>query len=211
MRVEQVILAIVVAYLIGAIPVAYLIGRLHGINVFEIGSGNMGAGNIARYVNKTWGAITWLLDSIKGIVAILIVRQILPDHTAIATMLGSIACIVGHIRPIFVVFIIGRFKGGKGAATAIGTWFLFIPLWIIAAVMSVWVLIVATTRLVSLAVLVSMTLMSLAIVAMTTMGYMETVYISYLLVMAMIFYRHKDNIKALVEGRERRLGDPTTY
>jgi glycerol-3-phosphate acyltransferase PlsY len=202
----------IVAYLIGSIPVAYLVGRLHGINIFKVGSGNMGAGNIARAVSKTWGGITWLLDSMKAIVAILIVREIAPpDHLAVATMIGSIAAIVGHIWSIFVWFITGRFRGGKGAATAIGTWFLFIPLPLIAVVMSIWVLIVVTTRLVSLAVLTAIILISASIISLVLTGSYEPLYLSYLLVSALVIYRHRANIEALLEGRERRLGDPSTY
>ena len=208
----QVVGMALVAYLIGSIPVAYLIGKLHGINVFEIGSGNMGAGNIARAVNKKWGGFTWFLDSTKGIVAILIARQLAPpDQAAVATMVGAIAVIVGHVWSIFVVFITGRFRGGKGAATTIGTWFLFIPLPLIALVMSIWVLIVATTRLVSLAVITAIGLISILIVGMVVTGSYQPIYLSYLLVSVLILFRHQENIKALIEGRERRLGDRSTY
>src|SRR5262245_27882775 len=104
MSVGTLLLMIVPAYLIGSIPIAYLIGRLHGINVFKVGSGNMGAGNIARVINKKWAGITWFLDSLKGVIAIVVVRQIAtPDQYALATMIGAIAAIVGHNWSIFVL------------------------------------------------------------------------------------------------------------
>ncbi|MBZ0275713.1 MAG: glycerol-3-phosphate acyltransferase [Anaerolineae bacterium] len=208
MDITTVIIMSAVAYLIGSIPVAYIIGRLHGIDIFTVGSGNMGAGNIARAVNKTWGAITWILDSTKGIIAILLVRQfVTPDYYAQATMLGAIAAIIGHNWSVFALLITGKMRGGKGAALAIGTWFVFVPLTMILIVLAVWVLIVVATRFVSLAVLTITALISLFVVGWVISGYYNPVYISYLLVSGMIFFRHRENIKALLEGRERRLGE----
>ncbi len=208
MDILTIVLMIVVAYLIGSIPVAYIVGRLHGINIFTVGSGNMGAGNIARAVNKTWGGITWFLDSLKGVIAILVVRQFVPaEYQGLATMIGAIAAIVGHNWSIIVLFIAGKIRGGKGAATAIGTWFLFIPPLVIAVVMSIWVLIVLITRYVSLAVLTTTALIALLVVFFVVSGYYQPIYMSYLIVSALVFYRHRDNIKALIEGKERRLGE----
>jgi acyl phosphate:glycerol-3-phosphate acyltransferase len=201
------LLILVVAYLIGSLPVAYIVGRLNGIDIFKVGSGNMGANNVSRALGLKWGAITWFLDSIKGIVAILVARQLVtPEHYAIATMIGAIGAIIGHNWSIFVMFITGRLRGGKGAATAIGTWFLFIPLQLIAVVMGIWVLIVITTRYVSLAVLVTTALIALLIVTLVASGQYDPIYISYLVVSLIIFYRHRDNIVALLAGKERRLG-----
>jgi len=208
MNIGTLLLMVGLAYLIGSIPVAYLIGRLHGVNVFNEGSGNMGAGNIARLINKKWAVLTWTLDSIKGVIAILVARQVMPaDQYALATMVGAIAAIVGHNWSIFVLFITGQIRGGKGAATAIGTWFLFIPPLFIAIVMAIWVAIVLTTRYVSLAVLTTMGLISLLVIYWVADGNFQPVYLTYLVVTGMIFYRHRENIKALLAGKERRLGD----
>jgi glycerol-3-phosphate acyltransferase PlsY len=79
----------------------------------------------------------------------------------------------------------------------------------IAIVMSIWVAIVVITRYVSLAVLTTTALISILITVLVIIGYYQPVYISYLIVSVLVFYRHRDNIKALVEGRERRLGEKT--
>jgi len=208
MNIAQIVLSIVAAYLIGSIPVAYLIGRLHGVNVFEIGSRNMGASNISRAVSRPWGGITWFLDSSKGIIAILVVRQIMPDdQQTLATMIGAVVVIIGHVWSIFVRFIIGEFRGGKGAATTIGTWFLFMPLPIVVLILALWLLILYVTKFISLTVLSTLTLMSLIIIGMVATHRLELVHLSYLIVTVIIFYRHQSNIQALLAGRERRISD----
>ena len=209
MNIAQIVISIVVAYLIGSIPVAYLIGKMHDVDVFKIGSGNMGASNISRSVSKPWGGITWFLDSSKGVIAILIVRQIMPaDQQALATMIGAVVVIIGHVWSIAVRILIGEFRGGKGAATTIGTWFLFMPLPIIVLILALWILILYVTKFISLTVLTTQTLMSLIIIGMVATHRLELVYLSYLVVTIVIFYRHQKNIQALLAGRERRISDP---
>ena len=206
MRIEEIVLTFWVAYIVGSIPVAYLIAQLKGVNIFTIGSGNMGAANVARAVGGKWGALTWVLDSIKGAITIYLVRQINPDHTAMATMVGAIGVIVGHNWSVVVMIITGRLRGGKGAAAAIGTWLVFLPLWVVVAAFLTWVGILILTRFISLAVLATTGLVSLMIVALVVFGEYDPIYISYLIVTAMIFFRHRDNIQRLIAGNERRFG-----
>src|SRR5690606_31555713 len=89
-------LVILVGYVLGAIPVAYLIARIKHINIFEVGSGNMGATNTSRALGFKWGILVWVLDMFKGVAAIYIGREIMHDSMALATALAAIACIVGH-------------------------------------------------------------------------------------------------------------------
>ena len=209
MRLEYIVLIFWAAYLIGSIPVAFGIARLHGIDIFTVGSGNMGATNVIRAVGMRWGALTWALDCAKGILAIYVARQIAPDdHLGKATMIGAIGVVVGHNWSIGAMILTGKLRGGKGAAAALGTWLVFLPAWLLAAAFLVWLAIVIATRFVSLAVLTTTMLVSLAIAVMVVVGDYEPVYISYWIVTALIFYRHRDNIRALIEGRERRFGTP---
>jgi glycerol-3-phosphate acyltransferase PlsY len=201
------LLIFLLAYLIGSLPIGYLIGKLHGINIFKIGSGNMGANNIVRSLGFFWGGMTWFLDSMKGIAAILLARALVaPEHHALATILGAIGAIIGHNWSIAVMVITGRLRGGKGAATAIGTWLTFIPPILIAVAMSIWVIIVVTTRYVSLAVLVTTALIGVAVVALVLAQFFEPIYVLYLIVPIIVFYRHRENILALSQGKERKLG-----
>jgi glycerol-3-phosphate acyltransferase PlsY len=206
MHIEQIVLTFWIAYLIGSIPVAYLVARSRGVNIFTIGSGNMGAANVARAVGGRWGILTWGLDSVKGAITIYLVRQMNPDHTAMATMVGAIGVIVGHNWSVVVMIITGRLRGGKGAAAAIGTWLVFLPLWLVVAAFFTWVGILILTRFVSLAVLTTTGLVSLGLIALVVFGYYDPIYISYLIVTAMIFFRHRENIQRLIAGNERRFG-----
>src|SRR5688572_1881438 len=112
----KVLLIIGTSYLLGSIPTAYLVGKLNRVNIFEVGSGNMGGTNVARALGCGWGIAVLLLDSLKGIVAILLARQIMPDNTAAATVIAALAVVIGHNWSFFVVFITGALRGGKGAA-----------------------------------------------------------------------------------------------
>ncbi len=207
MDVFAALLYFVLAYLLGSVPIGYLIGKAHGFNIFNEGSGNMGANNITRKLGYFWGGLTWFLDSMKGIGAILLIRALVPsEEYALATVIGAVGAIVGHNWSVFVAMITGRLRGGKGAATAIGTWLTFFPPLMIAGVMAIWVLIVVITRYVSLAVLVTTGLVALTVIVMVAQGSFAPIFLLYLLVPIIVFYRHRENIIALSEGRERKLG-----
>jgi glycerol-3-phosphate acyltransferase PlsY len=196
-----------ISYIVGSFPTAYLIGRVHNINIFDVGSGNMGANNTARALGIKWGVFVWLVDSAKGITAILLAREIVDGHHAVATVLSAVAVVTGHNWSIFATIISGRVRGGKGAATASGTWVLLVPPLIIAGILMIWATIVYLTRYVSLAVLTSVALASLALVGMVLLEVREPIYVAYMLVTLAVFYRHKTNIRALIAGTERRLGE----
>ncbi|MBI5931952.1 MAG: glycerol-3-phosphate acyltransferase [Chloroflexi bacterium] len=211
MSFQEVLTIAITSYLIGSFPTAYVIGRLHGINIFEIGSGNMGANNTARALGIQWGILVWLLDGFKGIAALLLAREIAAHHThdysSAAMIIGAISVVVGHNWSIFASLITGRIRGGKGAATATGTWVLLVPPLIIAICLMLWATIVFVTRYVSLGVLASVAFVSAVMVGMVILKEADPVYVGYILVTAMIFYRHRENIKALLKGKERRWGE----
>ncbi len=211
MSFQEVLTIAITSYLIGSFPTAYVIGRLHGINIFEVGSGNMGANNTARALGFQWGLLVWLLDGFKGIGALALAREIASHHThdyaSAAMIIAAIAVVVGHNWSIFASLITGRIRGGKGAATATGTWVLLVPPLIIAICLMLWATIVFVTRYVSLGVLASVAFVSAVMVGMVILEKADPVYVGYTVVTAMIFYRHRENIKALLTGKERRLGD----
>jgi glycerol-3-phosphate acyltransferase PlsY len=98
-------------------------------------------------------------------------------------------------------------RGGKGAATASGTWLLLISPLIIALVLMLWAAILVLTRYVSLAVLTCVTVVSAVMVGMVVLKEADQIYVAYTLVTLMIFLRHRANIRALLQGTERRFGD----
>lgn len=208
MSLEAVIQVLAITYLIGSIPTAYIIGRLKGINIFEIGSGNMGANNTARALGIQWGVVVWLLDGFKGIFALLIAGAISSSDTySTAWVVGAIGVVLGHNWSLFATMLTGHIRGGKGAATASGTWVLLVPPILLAGVLMIWALVVFLTRYMSLAVLTSVAVVSLYIVALAVFDHRDPIFLGYILVAIMIFYRHRTNIRAILSGTERRFGD----
>jgi glycerol-3-phosphate acyltransferase PlsY len=208
----QALLVVVASYLIGSIPTGYLVGKARGVNIFEVGSGNMGATNVARIGGLGWGIAVWIIDSSKGIVAILLATQIImPQNTILATVLAGICAIIGHNWSLFIGLLTGTIRGGKGAATAFGTLLVIMPIYVVAVMLIVGGFIIARTRYVSLAVL---SMFSLAGISMIILMGSQIISIPWLytvatlVIVGLVFYRFRDNIRRLQTGTERRLGDP---
>lgn len=125
--ISAIVIAIVIGYLLGSIPSAYLAGRLsRGVDIRDVGSKNMGAMNVFYQVGPAEAVLVTLADLGKGVGAILLVRW-LSDSPLVSpfdflTGLTATAAIIGHIFPIFL-----KFRGGKGAATAIGILIFLMP------------------------------------------------------------------------------------
>jgi glycerol-3-phosphate acyltransferase PlsY len=116
------ILAIAIAYLLGSIPFAYIAGRLfRGIDIRQVGGGNMGAVNVLREIGLVPGLLVLIADIAKGSLAVLVALWL--DLSLILIFAAGFAVVVGHNWPVFL-----KFKGGKGAATTIGVLFALVPL-----------------------------------------------------------------------------------
>jgi len=110
-------LSIIIGYLLGSIPTAYLAGRLtREEDIRKLGGGNMGALNTAREISPLMGLIVLLIDIAKGAGAVLIARAL--GVSQIWVFLAGFLAVVGLCWPVFL-----KFRGGKGAATAIGVFF----------------------------------------------------------------------------------------
>lgn len=215
---ESVLLTVLLAYLLGSLPTAYLVGRLNGVNIFEVGSGNMGTANAVRAMGLRWGLVVWAVDIGKGIAAVLIARALLYPHLGWANVLGALFALAGHNWSIFATLITGRVRGGKGAATWWGTFVMMVPAPVIALIALTFAGVIALTRYVSLAVLAGVALGGLSIIALIiaqvglTLGQGETfeIYLLYaVLAGAIVFVRHRSNIGRLLAGTERRFGERT--
>jgi glycerol-3-phosphate acyltransferase PlsY len=203
-----VVLIIVVSYLLGSFPTAYLVAKRRGVNIFAVGSGNMGATNVTRSMGMKWGLFVWVCDSLKGIIAILIARLILPENTDAATAISATAAIVGHNWSLFATLITGTLRGGKGAAIWFGTMLMIAPVQVLLGMWLLGVGIVALTRYVSLAVLGMFFLSTLWIVVLISQHHIGIEYTFYLvLVTVIIVYQFRENIWRLMAGKERRLGE----
>jgi len=115
------ILSIIIGYLLGSIPTAYIASRIRkGIDIRNIGSGNMGGANVMREVGTHEGVFVGLIDVAKGAGAILIAQALdIPELWVFGT---GFAALVGHNFPVFA-----GFRGGRGSATIIGIFLVLAP------------------------------------------------------------------------------------
>jgi glycerol-3-phosphate acyltransferase PlsY len=120
-------LLLIGAYLVGSIPSAQLIARLKGVDLRQVGSGNIGAGNLTHAVGPQWGLIAGVFDGLKGLFPVLVARYVLDMGLAASGMAG-LAAVIGHCWSIFV-----RGRAGRGLATSAGLMFVLDP------VLLVWV------------------------------------------------------------------------
>ena len=204
------VLAPIVAYLIGSISFAVIFTKVFSkTDVREHGSGNAGTTNVLRVAGKKAGILTFLCDVLKGTAAALLglfVYKAVFDGDATATMYGSyicaICCMVGHAFPVWF-----GFKGGKCAATSVGIFAVCCPLGIIAGLVGYAVNMVVT-RIVSLSTLIATVLVVGFSIGLNGFngGSPDFVIIGLSLVGGIIvFWRHKDNIKRLIKGEEKKL------
>lgn len=199
---------VVISYLLGSLPTGYLIAKQSRVNIFEVGSGNMGATNIARILGIQRGLLVWFLDSMKGMAAVILSQYILQGDRALAAAIGAIFVIVGHNWSIFVRLFTGDLRGGKGAATSLGTLLVIAPLHIVIVACLISGALIAITRYMSLGVLVMFGLSFGWLMLLIVTGQMNPIFILYMLVTTtLIVYRFRDNIQRLLAGEERRLGE----
>lgn len=191
----QILALIGFAYLLGSIPTGYVLGKLSGVDVRQIGSGNVGATNVARAVGKWQGVATLLADAAKGMMPVAIGLWINLQPEAIAALAS--AAFLGHLYPVFL-----KFHGGKGVATGFGALLIISPLATFILV-GVFVAVAFPTRLVSLSSIIAAAMAPLALwiffqpPAIVLMG-------GFLA--AMIVWRHRGNIQRLLAGTEPRFG-----
>ncbi|NPA33136.1 MAG: glycerol-3-phosphate 1-O-acyltransferase PlsY [Aquificae bacterium] len=183
------------AYLLGSVTFGELIARAKGVNLREVGSGNVGATNVSRALGKRYGALVFFLDMLKGYLPTLLGVKLFGLDSWVVFFTGLFA-VLGHMFPLFF-----RFRGGKGVATAFGVLLALSPKVALLSLL-VWVLVVLKTRYVSLASLVS----SLsALVFLLVFGYPQKVVLLALVLFSLILYKHRENVERLLAGREHKV------
>lgn len=205
---------LVVAYLIGALPFGYLAGRLRGVNLFEAGSGNIGATNAARVLGWRWGLAVFVLDFLKGVVPVVVAVPLAESFPATGfTAIGSVELLrvgcaalafLGHLFPVYL-----GFRGGKGIATGAGTIVVLVPLPALVAI-SMWGVVLVVTRIVSLASLTAVSVLVLVHLISTddpfAAGHFPvTLYL--ILGTGLVFVKHRANLRRLLAGTENRIGE----
>ena len=189
------VLLVIFAYLLGSIPTGLVLSKaLAGIDPRQGGSRNIGATNVMRTAGKALGAVTLIGDVLKGVIPVVIVLLLERGEAWVAGV--GMAAFLGHCFPIYI-----GFKGGKGVATALG---IYLPLAPLAVLVNIFVFAgaVGISRMVSVGSISAAIAMPLLI---WLWGYPLPYLILSLCVDAIIIYRHKENIKRLMKGRENRL------
>ena len=189
------------AYLLGSVSFAVVVSKAMGLpDPYTHGSKNPGATNVLRTGNKVAAALTLFGDAAKGWVAVTIARAVLGDPISsdnnLMLGLAAIAVFLGHLYPIFY-----RFKGGKGVATAAGI--LFAISWVLGlATLGTWLIVAFFMRYSSLAALSAA---AFAPLYFTFLFGLQPMGLAILVMSLLLIYRHRSNIRNLMNGTETRL------
>lgn len=203
------ILCLAIGYILGLFQTAYIYGKLHGIDIRDYGSGNAGTTNTLRVLGTKAGLIVLFGDIVKCILAIVITGLIFgeshPDVIYLYKFYAATGAILGHNFPFYL-----HFKGGKGIAATAGLILAFHPYFIPMGVI-VFFGIFFTTHYVSLGSLLVYACFMIEIVVLGQLGifgmeqrYLLELYVIAALLTVMAYYKHRENIKRLIHGEERK-------
>ena len=186
------IITIFSAYLLGSIPFGFLVAKWRGVDISQVGSGNIGATNVGRSLGWKMGAFVGVLDFLKGYLPVLLARSFFTQNWQI--LLISLIPVIGHIFPVWL-----NFRGGKGVATIFGILAGFFGIGYFLIFLLIWILAVWRVKLMSLVNLITAILIPMAF----WLAFQEWIYVLFgLLLCAIIWWRHKENIKRLLAGEE---------
>lgn len=203
------VICLAVGYVFGLFQTGYLVGKLHHIDIRQKGSGNAGTTNALRVMGWKAGAVTFLGDVLKCVLAVVLMRYIYRE-SAYAPLLGMYAgmgATLGHNFPFYL-----KFKGGKGIAVLAGL-VVSTSFWMVPIPMAAFLAAVLLTRYVSLGSLLASTTFFLEVLLFGELGgfqmgfnYRLELYVIAFLLMVLAWIRHKENIKRLLAGTENRFG-----
>jgi glycerol-3-phosphate acyltransferase PlsY len=198
------LISLPLAYLLGSIPFGYLLVRVfRHEDVRALGSGNIGATNVARSGAKGLGFATLLLDVGKAYLAVRLAQYLVPPTAAVPVpslaMAAAVAAILGHVFPVWL-----GFRGGKGVASALGVFLALIPI-LAACIFGAFLVVVALTRFVSLgSVIASASVPFLAFYFVRPMSPFDV--FGFLFIPLVVILKHHANIRRLLSGTESRFG-----
>lgn len=212
--IADLILVAAIGYLLGSIPFGLIIGKLKsGVDIRRYGSGKTGATNLMRVAGTKLGVLTVVLDVAKATAAVMLATKIVGVNAGIlvlgstsvrwqhvAQVLAGLAAVIGHNWPVFA-----GFRGGRGVTAYFGTLFaIFPPAGIFGA--EVLAITALRSRYMSLGSILG-SIAALCLMIPLTIAYnFPSVYLVYgLVVIGLLVYQHRDNIRRLQQGTERRL------
>jgi acyl phosphate:glycerol-3-phosphate acyltransferase len=200
------VLTVLLAYLLGSLPTGYLVARARGMDIRDVGSGNIGATNVFRSMGRQAGLIVLSVDFLKGLLACgvvpFFVRELIlagREPVSIAeplALVAGVAAILGHNYTCWL-----RFKGGKGIATSAGVLVALVP-WALLIIFAVWIIVFGLWRYVSLASIAAS--LALPPAVWVTGGSVTLVGICAGLT-GLALYKHRSNVQRLLAGTEHRV------
>jgi glycerol-3-phosphate acyltransferase PlsY len=197
------------AYLLGSIPTGFIVAQARGVDIRVVGSGNIGATNVLRTLGKPAGIFVLFMDALKGWLAVvLMTRGVLlafglgADAVTLEVCqnIAALCAILGHNYTCWL-----QFKGGKGIATSAGVLLALVP-WALITILTIWIVVFAATRYVSLASLAASAALPFASWA-THESATKVIVTGAMGVLAI--YKHKANMQRLLKGTEPRFGRKT--
>ncbi|HWW15888.1 MAG TPA: glycerol-3-phosphate 1-O-acyltransferase PlsY [Candidatus Dormibacteraeota bacterium] len=193
-----------VSYLLGSIPFGYLLVRIfYGEDVRQSGSGNIGATNVSRK-SPVLGVLTLLLDALKGTAAVAVsyklADRMVPIPTYEQMALAALFAVIGHMFPMWL-----RFRGGKGVATALGSFVVIAPKAVLVAVV-IFIAVVAISRYVSLGSIIAVGAFPLIAWIIHQFDVSSAGLAMMSVASLLIIAKHHENIRRLLAGTESRIG-----
>jgi len=194
--------SVLLAYLIGSFPTSFLLTKsLKGIDIRQVGSKNAGATNVLRAAGKIPALVTLIIDILKGFLVVAVLAPLLYssvrdlDYDFYRIFLGLVA-VCGHIWPVFL-----GFKGGKGVATTIGVGLAIAPVPLTVSLF-IWTAVFSMTKYVSLSSIISLMIFP---ILTAILNYSLYTIIFSIVICAIVIYKHKENIRRLLEGKENKI------
>ena len=186
----------VVAFLAGSLPTGYLVARLYGVDIRQVGSGNIGATNVLRSVNRWAGRGVFVVDALKGFLPVFLGPVLLPQQDPSVTQI--VACLFAILGHNYTPWL--GFRGGKGVAAAVGG-FLAIcwPAQLIAA--AIWLVVFFPSKYVSLASIISVASLPPLVFGFSR-DWKLTAFAAFVALVTIL--RHKSNIQRLLAGTEHK-------
>jgi glycerol-3-phosphate acyltransferase PlsY len=205
---------LVASYLFGAVPFGYLIARAKGVDLFKVGSGNIGATNVGRVLGKKFGIAAFVLDFLKGAIPVAVAVPLADlfdpaardafGHPDALRVLAGLLAFLGHMFPVYL-----KFKGGKGVATGAGVVAVLVPVPFGVALLT-WVSVTVASRYVSggsIAAAVALVAARL-LETPTPFAFPEWIVTAFCLGGAtLVIIKHRANVKRLLDGSENKVGD----
>ena len=203
------VLCLAIGYAFGLFQTSYIIGRMHGIDIRNYGSGNAGTTNMMRTLGRKAGLLTFAGDCLKCVLAVVLVRLLFAgsyrDMLPLLSFYAAAGVILGHNFPFYL-----GFRGGKGIAATAGLVFSLNPLMTILGLLTFFGTLYLT-HYVSLGSLLVYVGIMIELPILGQLGYfgisqahLNEMYIIAFLLAALAFWKHRENIKRLRNGTERK-------